>query len=104
MLELRDMRDMRDVGSECDRCRDARVPITSSLGGHTNEHTVSFWMQTPAGFQVEYGHGGRRAQGSTTPAMRLGRAPNGSVAWTPSVRWCASMRHSAKSSAASRHA
>lgn len=48
-----------DVGSTHDLCIDRGVPIVSSLGRHTNDHMTSFYLQTPAGFQVEYGYGGR---------------------------------------------
>ena len=53
------VRHLRDVGSTFDRCRDAAVPITMELGCHTNDRMVSFYAETPSGFQVEYGHGGR---------------------------------------------
>ena len=56
MLQLRDT---DDVGSTYYLCKDQRVPITSSLGRHTNDHMLSFYAQTPSGFQVEYGYGGR---------------------------------------------
>lgn len=56
MLQLRDI---DDIGSTHDLCQDQRVPIASGLGRHTNDHMVSFYMQTPSGFQVEYGCGGR---------------------------------------------
>jgi biphenyl-2,3-diol 1,2-dioxygenase len=56
MLQLRDM---DDVGNTYYLCQDQRVPIASSLGRHTNDHMLSFYMQTPSGFQVEYGYGGR---------------------------------------------
>ena len=56
MLQLRDI---DDIGSTHDLCQDQRVPIASGLGRHTNDHMLSFYMQTPSGFQVEYGCGGR---------------------------------------------
>jgi biphenyl-2,3-diol 1,2-dioxygenase len=56
MLQLRNM---DDVGNAYYACQDRQIPITSSLGRHTNDHMVSFYAQTPSGFQVEYGHGGR---------------------------------------------
>jgi len=56
MLQLRDM---DDVGNTYYLCQDRRVPIVSTLGRHTNDHMLSFYMRTPSGFQVEYGHGGR---------------------------------------------
>jgi 2,3-dihydroxybiphenyl 1,2-dioxygenase len=56
MLQLRLM---DDVGSTHDLCQDRRIPIASSLGRHTNDLMTSFYIVTPSGFQVEYGHGGR---------------------------------------------
>lgn len=56
MLQLRDM---DDVGTTYDLCADKGVPITSTMGRHTNDCMTSFYMQTPSGFQVEYGYGGR---------------------------------------------
>jgi 2,3-dihydroxybiphenyl 1,2-dioxygenase len=56
MLELVDM---DDVGSTYDLCIDEHVPIVSTLGRHTNDRMTSFYMESPSGFQVEYGHGGR---------------------------------------------
>ena len=55
MLQLRDM---DDVGTTYDLCRKGKVPIMSTLGCHTNDRMVSFYAQTPSGFQVEYGWGG----------------------------------------------
>lgn len=53
------VRQMDDIGSTHDLCQDRRIPIVSSLGRHTNDLMTSFYMVTPSGFQVEYGHGGR---------------------------------------------
>lgn len=44
-----------DVGSCVDRCEDNGIEVTSRLGRHTNDLSVSFYMRTPAGFRVEYG-------------------------------------------------
>ena len=56
MLQLHDF---DDVGSTYDLCQERGIPIVSSLGRHTNDLMTSFYMTTPSGFQVEYGHGGR---------------------------------------------
>ena len=48
-----------DVGSTLYVAQDAGVEISASLGRHTNDHMVSFYMRTPAGFEVEYGYGAR---------------------------------------------
>jgi biphenyl-2,3-diol 1,2-dioxygenase len=44
-----------DVGSALDRCEDSGAEITSRLGRHTNDLSISFYMRTPSGFRVEYG-------------------------------------------------
>jgi 2,3-dihydroxybiphenyl 1,2-dioxygenase len=56
MLELNSM---DDVGATYYLCQDRKVPIVRSLGRHTNDHMVSFYMRTPSGFDIEYGWGGR---------------------------------------------
>jgi len=56
MLQLREL---DDVGATYDLCVDRGVPITSTMGRHTNDRMTSFYVQTPSGFQVEVGHGGR---------------------------------------------
>jgi 2,3-dihydroxybiphenyl 1,2-dioxygenase len=59
------VRQLRDVGTTYDLCRDERVPIRSELGCHPNDGMVSFYAQTPSGFQVEYGYGGREIDDAT---------------------------------------
>ncbi|NJN40470.1 MAG: 2,3-dihydroxybiphenyl 1,2-dioxygenase [Gammaproteobacteria bacterium] len=91
MLQLRDM---DDIGNTYYLCQDRQVPIASTLGRHTNDHMLSFYLQTPSGFQVEYGYGGReidddvwevqlhhapsiwghRSPGATTPAEQIATA------------------------------
>ncbi|HEX3408779.1 MAG TPA: VOC family protein [Candidatus Binataceae bacterium] len=48
-----------DVGSTLYAAQDGGAEISASLGRHTNDHMVSFYMRTPAGFEVEYGYGAR---------------------------------------------
>jgi 2,3-dihydroxybiphenyl 1,2-dioxygenase len=47
-----------DVGACLDAAQSAGVRISSSLGKHSNDRMVSFYMETPSGFDVEYGCGG----------------------------------------------
>jgi len=47
-----------DVGYGLDRATAQSTPISSSIGCHTNDQMVSFYMQTPSGFDIEYGFGG----------------------------------------------
>lgn len=46
------------VGKALDRARNAGIPITSELGRHRNDKTVSFYMKGPSGFDVEIGWDG----------------------------------------------
>jgi 2,3-dihydroxybiphenyl 1,2-dioxygenase len=48
-----------DVGAAFDRAFAAGVPIANGLGKHDNDRMFSFYVATPAGFQVEVGHGAR---------------------------------------------
>lgn len=48
-----------DVGFALDRINAAQIPLTNTLGKHSNDHMVSFYAQTPSGFEVEYGWGAR---------------------------------------------
>ena len=43
------------VGQALDRATEAGLTITRSLGRHLNDKTVSFYMRSPAGFEVEVG-------------------------------------------------
>ena len=50
--------DLDAVGRGLDRCRDLEAPLSATLGRHTNDQMVSFYVGTPGGFDVEYGTGG----------------------------------------------
>jgi biphenyl-2,3-diol 1,2-dioxygenase len=56
MLQLRRI---DDLGTTYDLCQDGKVPIARSLGRHTNDHMVSFYLESPSGFEIEYGFGAR---------------------------------------------
>jgi len=51
--------DRDDVGAAFDRAWAAELPIPNGLGRHDNDGMFSFYVQSPAGFQVEVGHGAR---------------------------------------------
>jgi 2,3-dihydroxybiphenyl 1,2-dioxygenase len=51
--------DRDDVGYAFDRAWNAGCTIASGLGFHPNDRMFSFYVASPAGFQVEVGHGGR---------------------------------------------
>jgi 2,3-dihydroxybiphenyl 1,2-dioxygenase len=49
--------DLNDVGLAYDRCLKAGLPITMAIGHHPNDKVISFYVESPSGFSVEYGHG-----------------------------------------------
>ncbi len=51
--------DRDDVGYAFDRAWNSGCVIVSGLGRHPNDRTFSFYVASPAGFQVEVGHGSR---------------------------------------------
>lgn len=48
-----------DVGAAFDRAWATELAIPNGLGRHDNDGMFSFYLQTPAGFQIEVGHGAR---------------------------------------------
>lgn len=51
--------DRDDVGAAFDRAWAADLAIPNGLGRHDNDGMFSFYVASPAGFQVEVGHGAR---------------------------------------------
>lgn len=51
------LRELDDVGISYDLCRQQGLPISMTLGRHTNDRMVSFYVRTPSGFDIEYGWG-----------------------------------------------
>jgi hypothetical protein len=58
-------RQVDDVGSTYYLCQDQGVEISGTLGRHTNDHMVSFYLRSPSGFEVEYGWGARIVDDAT---------------------------------------
>jgi extradiol dioxygenase len=69
------LEDFDDVGVAYDVCQSRELPITMTLGKHTNDQMVSFYVRTPSGFDIEYGWGAREI---TTP-WTVGRYDRPSV-------------------------
>jgi 2,3-dihydroxybiphenyl 1,2-dioxygenase len=59
-----------EVGFALERAEAANVPITSTLGRHTNDHMVSFYARTPSGFEVEFGYGARTVDDASWRIVR----------------------------------
>ncbi|HEY2507660.1 MAG TPA: VOC family protein [Streptosporangiaceae bacterium] len=54
-----------DVGQAMDRCRRRKAAVSATLGRHANDLMVSFYVQTPGGFDIEYGTDGQVVDDST---------------------------------------
>lgn len=52
-----------DVGLGLDRAYNMGVPMMQSLGRHTNDRMVSFYVYSPEGHHVELGFDGERVEG-----------------------------------------
>ena len=55
MLEMTRLDDVKACNA---RMAENNVPESATLGLHTNDQMVSFYMQTPSGFDLEIGHDG----------------------------------------------
>jgi 2,3-dihydroxybiphenyl 1,2-dioxygenase len=62
-----------DVGSTYDLAQEQGHPLATSLGRHTNDHMLSFYVTTPAGFLIEYGWGGLQIDDATWHVRRFHR-------------------------------
>lgn len=46
-----------DVGRAYDMANSENMPVSMTLGRHSNDHMVSFYLRSPSGFDVELGWG-----------------------------------------------
>ena len=53
-----EVKTLEDVGCAYDRVRLANIPVSATLGKHVNDAMTSFYVQTPSGFDLEYGWNG----------------------------------------------
>ena len=51
-----------DLGLALDRTIDFGLHVVQGLGRHPNDRMVSFYAETPSGFQFEYGWGGKEIE------------------------------------------
>jgi biphenyl-2,3-diol 1,2-dioxygenase/3,4-dihydroxy-9,10-secoandrosta-1,3,5(10)-triene-9,17-dione 4,5-dioxygenase len=70
MLEVQSL---DDVGRALDRCVATGAIVTRGLGRHPNDRMFSFYVQTPSGFEVEYGWGGRVAEDASWTIRSYGQ-------------------------------
>ncbi|AIT82167.1 VOC family protein [Novosphingobium pentaromativorans] len=57
--------DIDDVGMTHQIVHERDVPLAISLGKHSNDRMLSFYMVNPSGWMIEYGAGARTAQHQT---------------------------------------
>jgi 3,4-dihydroxy-9,10-secoandrosta-1,3,5(10)-triene-9,17-dione 4,5-dioxygenase len=50
-----EVKSVDEVGYCLDRVLAREIPVTSTLGRHTNDRMLSFYMMTPGGFPLEFG-------------------------------------------------
>ena len=62
-----------DVGRAFDRAWGAGLPIANAIGKHENDQMFSFYVVTPAGFQLEFGYGARSIEQPWTDDRRYDR-------------------------------
>jgi 3,4-dihydroxy-9,10-secoandrosta-1,3,5(10)-triene-9,17-dione 4,5-dioxygenase len=60
-----EMREIDQVGRALDRAQAAGLEITSTIGRHSNDGMFSFYVRSPAGFDVEVGCQGRIVDDAT---------------------------------------
>ena len=60
-----EVEDVAEVGRAIDRMHAHKVQQTATLGQHTNDRMISFYMRTPSNFELEFGCGGRVVDWST---------------------------------------
>lgn len=53
-----EVEDLDTLGYMMDRVREHNVKIITNFGRHTNDRMVSIYVESPAGFALEYGFGG----------------------------------------------
>ena len=69
MLQLKSI---DDVGNGLDQCLAAGVPVSRTIGRHTNDHMISFYLKTPSSLHIEYGYGGLEIGDDWMPATYNG--------------------------------
>ncbi|WP_270889334.1 VOC family protein [Pedococcus sp. 5OH_020] len=70
------VRSMDDVGTAYDMVEEKNIPLTLSLGRHSNDKMFSFYFSTPSSFHIEYGYDGVEVTEDWVP-----RVHNKSAIW-----------------------
>ena len=70
MLEVNSL---DDVGVAYDLVKAREHPVSMQLGRHSTDRMLSFYVVSPAGFEIEYGWGGRRIDPAGWRVVRADR-------------------------------
>jgi len=65
-----------DVGQAYDLAQGEEGRIATTLGRHSNDFMTSFYANSPSGFFVEYGWGGRSIEPSTWTPVEMSCGPS----------------------------
>ncbi|MEK6443882.1 VOC family protein [Pseudonocardia sp. T1-2H] len=68
---LLEVEDPDDVGRSWDLVVERNVPVTMSIGRHTNDNMFSFYVESPAGVNTEFGSGGVLVDEDTWQACEI---------------------------------
>jgi 3,4-dihydroxy-9,10-secoandrosta-1,3,5(10)-triene-9,17-dione 4,5-dioxygenase len=60
-----------DVGRAYDRCRNGGAKLKTTLGQHSNDFMVSFYVHGPGGFEIEFATGGEPLDTASWRAREL---------------------------------
>lgn len=66
---LLEVNDLDDVGAALDACEAQGVPLAATLGRHSNDLAVSFYLKAPSLLNIEYGCYGRLIDEATWAAQ-----------------------------------
>lgn len=72
-----------DVGRALDRCMASGAHISASFGKHSNDFMLSFYVQTPGGFDLEFGCNGLQPDWNTWVPTHSLVADLWGHRWTP---------------------
>jgi 2,3-dihydroxybiphenyl 1,2-dioxygenase len=65
-----------DMGQAYDLAQLEPGRVATSMGRHTNDHMVSFYVRSPSGFMIEYGWGGRDIDPQNWRAVEMHSGPS----------------------------
>jgi 2,3-dihydroxybiphenyl 1,2-dioxygenase len=65
-----------DMGQAYDLAQLEPGRVATTMGRHTNDHMVSFYVRTPSGFMIEYGWGGRDIDPQNWQAVEMHSGPS----------------------------